>query len=108
MEHRADLVAVGEPARDLERALFVMLEPHPHRSKPARAQPAIVGRGDLAKFEAGLAQLREMARPGGDRAHHHIRMADDIFGRSEENTSELQPLMRISYAVFCLKKKNRH
>src|SRR3546814_5791020 len=27
-------------------------------------------------------------------------------GRSEEHTSELQSLMRISYAVFCLKKKN--
>src|SRR3546814_6956826 len=27
------------------------------------------------------------------------------FGRSEEHTSELQSLMRISYAVFCLKKK---
>src|SRR3546814_4879956 len=29
-----------------------------------------------------------------------------IPGRSEEHTSELQSLMRISYAVFCLKKKN--
>src|SRR3546814_2449135 len=29
-----------------------------------------------------------------------------IFGRSEEHTSELQSLMRTSYAVFCLKKKN--
>src|SRR3546814_1554776 len=29
------------------------------------------------------------------------------FGRSEEHTSELQSLMRISYAVFCLKKKNK-
>src|SRR3546814_4754936 len=28
------------------------------------------------------------------------------FPRSEEHTSELQSLMRISYAVFCLKKKN--
>src|SRR3546814_4035820 len=28
-----------------------------------------------------------------------------VNGRSEENTSELQSLMRISYAVFCLKKK---
>src|SRR3546814_6842210 len=28
--------------------------------------------------------------------------------RSEEHTSELQSLMRISYAVFCLQKKNRH
>src|SRR3546814_7431285 len=29
-----------------------------------------------------------------------------LFRRSEEHTSELQSLMRISYAVFCLKKKN--
>src|SRR3546814_5263440 len=29
-------------------------------------------------------------------------------GRSEEHTSELQSLMRISYAVFCLKKKNKN
>src|SRR3546814_4889376 len=31
---------------------------------------------------------------------------DVLSGRSEEHTSELQSLMRISYAVFCLKKKN--
>src|SRR3546814_7568372 len=30
---------------------------------------------------------------------------DDVAGRSEEHTSELQSLMRISYAVFCLKNK---
>src|SRR3546814_5300646 len=36
------------------------------------------------------------------RGHHHRLPA-----RSEENTSELQSLMRISYAVFCLKKKNK-
>src|SRR3546814_10259325 len=30
------------------------------------------------------------------------------YGRSEEHTSELQSLMRISYAVFCLTKKNNH
>src|SRR3546814_4721659 len=29
------------------------------------------------------------------------------YGRSEEHTSELQSLMRISYAVFCLKKKKK-
>src|SRR3546814_9605425 len=33
----------------------------------------------------------------------HLRH-DDALGRSEEHTSELQSLMRISYAVFCLKK----
>src|SRR3546814_1508381 len=31
----------------------------------------------------------------------------EFVERSEEHTSELQSLMRISYAVFCLKKKNR-
>src|SRR3546814_3788945 len=30
-----------------------------------------------------------------------------VLARSEEHTSELQSLMRISYAVFCLKKKNQ-
>src|SRR3546814_4280788 len=30
------------------------------------------------------------------------------WARSEEHTSELQSLMRISYAVFCLKKKKKH
>src|SRR3546814_1855141 len=32
----------------------------------------------------------------------------DLLARSEEHTSELQSLMRISYAVFCLKKKKTH
>src|SRR3546814_7417072 len=32
----------------------------------------------------------------------------DLVPRSEEHTSELQSLMRISYAVFCLKKKNNN
>src|SRR3546814_8990778 len=32
----------------------------------------------------------------------------DQLNRSEEHTSELQSLMRISYAVFCLKKKKKH
>src|SRR3546814_6393284 len=36
----------------------------------------------------------------------HQGMLEALYGRSEEHTSELQSLMRISYAVFCLKKKN--
>src|SRR3546814_3760146 len=35
------------------------------------------------------------------------RSAQVLVTRSEEHTSELQSLMRISYAVFCLKKKNK-
>src|SRR3546814_3962827 len=42
----------------------------------------------------------------GLHALHHVAVAGDH--RSEEHTSELQSLMRISYAVFCLKKKNHH
>src|SRR3546814_5257190 len=38
------------------------------------------------------------------RLHRHRAMSR-MHGRSEEHTSELQSLMRISYAVFCLKKK---
>src|SRR3546814_4069223 len=35
-------------------------------------------------------------------------MAESMMIRSEEHTSELQSLMRISYAVFCLKKKKKN
>src|SRR3546814_2530714 len=52
-----------------------------------------------------LALTGQQGGVGG--AHHHIedigRAPDNL--RSEEHTSELQSLMRISYAVFCLKKK---
>src|SRR3546814_3935606 len=41
-----------------------------------------------------------------DRPTRHPRSLGGILPRSEEHTSELQSLMRISYAVFCLKKKN--
>src|SRR3546814_10168237 len=34
--------------------------------------------------------------------------SSSVMTRSEEHTSELQSLMRISYAVFCLKKKKKH
>src|SRR3546814_7028158 len=39
----------------------------------------------------------------GDRGDRRGQVGDQ---RSEEHTSELQPLMRISYAVFCLKKQS--
>src|SRR3546814_1805073 len=40
-----------------------------------------------------------------DQARMRQRLFRDLRTRSEEHTSELQSLMRISYAVFCLKKK---
>src|SRR3546814_9029334 len=52
-----------------------------------------------AGIEAGLAG-EDAALRGQD-----IQVVGSAFLRSEEHTSELQSLMRISYAVFCLKKK---
>src|SRR3546814_9940800 len=46
----------------------------------------------------------------GDRANARGQIVRTTLdgARSEEHTSELQSLMRISYAVFCLKKKKKH
>src|SRR3546814_2768049 len=41
-----------------------------------------------------------------DTTAHGLAVWEHVRKRSEEHTSELQSLMRISYAVFCLKKKN--
>src|SRR3546814_2974068 len=43
-----------------------------------------------------------------DRDTQCANFGSRVIGRSEEHTSELQSLMRISYAVFCLKKKKSH
>src|SRR3546814_5953849 len=48
------------------------------------------------------------ARPGRRPAPEGLERRGRAAQRSEEHTSELQSLMRISYAVFCLKKKNNH
>src|SRR3546814_9149037 len=53
----------------------------------------------LRHVAVGAHVQRDLAAP---RRHLH-----HVAGRSEEHTSELQSLMRISYAVFCLKKKNK-
>src|SRR3546814_10298445 len=51
---------------------------------------------------AAVGDLRIVQLPGG------AKELEIIAIRSEEHKSELQSLMRISYAVFCLKKKNKH
>src|SRR3546814_4736921 len=69
--------------RHLERCADVLL---------ALARPRL----HICEAEAGT---EGKDRPGWD------RYIQQWQGRSEEHTSELQSLMRISYAVFCLKKK---
>src|SRR3546814_4902750 len=90
---------------------------------------SVVGLGDKAKFAvpqylkavadaaralkggagaSALFTLSELEVAGRDKARN-IRQAviAASHARSEEHTSELQSLMRISYAVFCLKHKNK-
>src|SRR3546814_4198845 len=58
-----------------------------------RVAPALTGRrGGITGMPTGYTEFDEMT----------------AGLRSEEHTSELQSLMRISYAVFCLKTKNEH
>src|SRR3546814_3179000 len=66
---------------------------------------------DLGQWRARTHCEDKLGRVIVDDAHQPGRAEDRGIarradGRSEEHTSELQSLMRISYAVFCLKKKN--
>src|SRR3546814_7961848 len=67
-------------------------------------------KGSAARGSTGVALIRA-SRDGAIStsgiASRRVRGSDGSrSSRSEEHTSELQSLMRISYAVFCLKKKN--
>src|SRR3546814_3171384 len=62
--------------------------------------------GDLASWPGGMVLMYSVVGANG-RCAPARRVSSTMPLRSEEHTSELQSLMRISYAVFCLKKKNR-
>src|SRR3546814_14810862 len=51
--------------------------------------------------------FRSYAKAGDERTNAGSHRQWPVGSRSEEHTSELQSLMRISYAVFCLKKKKK-
>src|SRR3546814_4131547 len=76
------------------------VEPH----EAGIAVPLVVLVGQLVD-EVVAATAREADGPEIE-THHRLARVPRV--RSEEHTSELQSLMRISYAVFCLKKKNKH
>src|SRR3546814_8563655 len=57
-------------------------------------------RAPMRRYEDAAGAIEPDIAPAGDASR--LRPVE----RSEEHTSELQSLMRISYAVFCLKKKN--
>src|SRR3546814_5239411 len=79
------------------------------QAKQRLDQPVDVGRAPqvVAAQHMGHAHRRIVQRAGEMIAGGRVfARQHDVAGRSEEHTSELQSLMRISYAVFCLKKKN--
>src|SRR3546814_8691297 len=63
------------------------------------------GLGCKAQHRDGEARVAHLVRAGHAWAERQRDRAQFGGPRSEEHTSELQSLMRISYAVFCLKKK---
>src|SRR3546814_4801870 len=75
---------------------------------PVRLNHAVLFVADLKRaetFYTGVIGFEVAARePRANAAF--LRLPRSGNHRSEEHTSELQSLMRISYAVFCLKKKN--
>src|SRR3546814_2650013 len=64
-----------------------------HRLGPQRSCPPSMTPGTDSSKKAGFPECSP------------LRSGTNLSARSEEHTSELQSLMRISYAVFCLKKK---
>src|SRR3546814_1856169 len=58
----------------------------------------------LDRLEHQLLEPQADRADDGDAGEHRVGV-EELARRSEEHTSELQSLMRISYAVFCLKKK---
>src|SRR3546814_9800769 len=81
------------------------------------AASCALGRENGERLVAATIDLNaiQMPRPRPWWTHLYVQVLGAIlagvllghYARSEEHTSELQSLMRISYAVFCLKKKNK-
>src|SRR3546814_2560673 len=79
--------------------------PHGHPALPDL--PAIPEPAAAPPVRFALPRLQR-SHPSGPPQVRRKPTLDSREPRSEEHTSELQSLMRISYAVFCLKKKNTH
>src|SRR3546814_2457381 len=62
--------------------------------------------GPFPRLRGKLNDVRHCPTPSQVKRTRHPAVSPRSPTRSEEHTSELQSLMRISYAVFCLKKKN--
>src|SRR3546814_3075889 len=93
---------VGAPAlADLCQAL--QIPQHPREQRRHRLGRLLGELGDLAWQRLVLGRRRFL-----DRCRLRLGQRVQLVDRSEEHTSELQSLMRLSYAVFCLKTKTTH
>src|SRR3546814_9519130 len=101
------LPAVGEFRRALQ--IMVNLIGNAIRYSPEHSTIwiRVEGEGDLAKVKVAD-QGRGIAPQDQDKIFDKFERLGRDEARSEEHTSELQSLMRISYAVFCLKKKTKN
>src|SRR3546814_7104250 len=88
------------PAPEVER-----LEIRPERANAVRRGRGLVSGDQRRVDDDALTGAHRHDRPGQIVGRHCWRRRTGLPCRSEEHTSELQSLMRISYAVFCLKKK---
>src|SRR3546814_1048701 len=87
---------------------FLMIRRPPRSTRTDTLFPyTTLFRSFLTRQRSGTS-LSSRARGGHRSAEQTRRAPRAARGRSEEHTSELQSLMRISYAVFCLKKKKQH
>src|SRR3546814_7707856 len=89
--------------------LFTMLPSHWKKNGRVESKRrAATKRGPTAASKDSAKSAKaQMANPSAD-ASKAANIMTTLIIRSEEHTSELQSLMRISYAVFCLKKQNIH
>src|SRR3546814_7341690 len=79
-----------------------------HRAGDGHDAAVLQGGGALGHGHVRSPGSKGGRATGGRRGRHGCRRGRiRSKRRSEEHTSELQSLMRISYAVFCLKKKNK-
>src|SRR3546814_4817958 len=90
------LEAALDRARVVERSTVIVIDTDPGVSTDAGG----------AWWDVAVPQTSDRTAVSAARADYETQVRRARSKRSEEHTSELQSLMRISYAVFCLKKKN--
>src|SRR3546814_6198989 len=79
-----------------------------HDSLVASLQKVQIDDDDTPDEIGSIAQSAEALRLTAAAPPRNQNIGGDYDGRSEEHTSELQSLMRTSYAVFCLKKQKHN